>query len=122
MFEHFGDIVDLISSQKFHLRGQAWIVFDDPQGAGLALEKMQNALFYGRPMVRIKLRWFMGKGGCIFSNRNSIVDDSFVRSLFSDSSTSRSASRTPGLRATPLRSVTVRLFRAKRHRTCIPGL
>jgi len=49
-FDRFGNILQVHSCRRFHLRGQAWIVFDDSASAQKALDEMQGTDFFGRPM------------------------------------------------------------------------
>jgi len=50
VFSQFGNILEIVASRTYKLRGQAWIIFDDLSGATKALKEMQNFMFYGKPM------------------------------------------------------------------------
>jgi len=50
VFSQFGNIIDIYAAKTLKLRGQAWIVFDDLNGATKACREMQNFNFYGKSM------------------------------------------------------------------------
>jgi len=50
VFSQFGNIIDIFAAKTLKVRGQAWIVFDDLNGATKAVREMQNFNFYGKPM------------------------------------------------------------------------
>jgi len=50
IFKQFGKIMGIIASRKFHLRGQAWVIFDETKSAENAMRQMQGFPYYDRPM------------------------------------------------------------------------
>jgi len=50
VFSQFGNILEVIATKTYKMRGQAWVVFDDLTGATRAMREMQNFSFYGKPM------------------------------------------------------------------------
>jgi len=50
IFKQFGKILGIIASRKFHLRGQAWVIFDETKSAENAMRQMQGFPYYDRPM------------------------------------------------------------------------
>lgn len=49
-FSPFGRVVDVVAMRGDRMRGQAWVVFDDPAHATVALNKMQGFPFFGKNM------------------------------------------------------------------------
>jgi len=52
VFSPFGNILDVHVKKTYHMRGQAFVVFDDLSGATRAVRELQGFNFYGKPMVR----------------------------------------------------------------------
>jgi RNA recognition motif-containing protein len=50
VFSQFGNILEIIATKTYKMRGQAWVIFDDLQGATKALREMQGFQFYGKAM------------------------------------------------------------------------
>lgn len=53
IFSQFGSIVDVVSRRTYKLRGQAWVVFEDPKDAAKALQAMQGFPFFNKPIVSV---------------------------------------------------------------------
>lgn len=49
-FSQFGPIIDIIMRNSHRLRGQAFIIFKDIEGATKALRTMQGFIFYEKPL------------------------------------------------------------------------
>lgn len=54
VFSTFGRVLDIVTADAYQLRGQAWVIFDSPEGASRALSGVQGFTFFGKPMVRQK--------------------------------------------------------------------
>eukprot|EP00823_Brevimastigomonas_motovehiculus_P003748 TRINITY_DN232_c0_g3_i1.p1 TRINITY_DN232_c0_g3~~TRINITY_DN232_c0_g3_i1.p1 ORF type:complete len:193 (-),score=62.96 TRINITY_DN232_c0_g3_i1:470-991(-) len=50
VFSQFGNIVSIEAKKTYKLRGQAWIIFEDLNGAQKAAKEMQSFNFYDKPM------------------------------------------------------------------------
>jgi len=50
VFSQFGNILEIIATKTYKMRGQAWVIFDDLSGSTKALKEMQGFQFYGKPM------------------------------------------------------------------------
>lgn len=50
IFSPYGNIIDIILSKRWILRGQAFIIFDRVQTATQALHALQNFLFFSKPL------------------------------------------------------------------------
>jgi len=50
VFSQFGNILEIIATKTYKMRGQAWVIFDDLSGSTKALREMQSFQFYGKPM------------------------------------------------------------------------
>lgn len=53
MFDQFGPLLDIVASDAYRLRGQAWLVFEDAAHAAAAMRDMQSFPFYNKPLVRV---------------------------------------------------------------------
>ena len=51
MFGQFGPILDVVSRRTHKLRGQAWVVFEQPEDARRAIQLMQGFPFQDKPIV-----------------------------------------------------------------------
>jgi len=58
IFSQFGSIVDVVSRRTYKLRGQAWVVFEDPKDAAKALKAMQGFPFFNKPIVSLRTHLF----------------------------------------------------------------
>lgn len=54
LFLPFGPVLDIVALKTLKMRGQAFVVFRDIEAATQALRKLQNYVFYGKPMVRAR--------------------------------------------------------------------
>lgn len=54
MFGQFGTVLDVVCKRTYRLRGQAWVVFENPGDAQKAMTAMQGFPFFSRP-IRISL-------------------------------------------------------------------
>lgn len=43
-------MLDIVTANTYQLRGQAWVIFDSPEGASRALSGVQGFTFFGKPM------------------------------------------------------------------------
>jgi len=50
VFSQFGNILEIIATKTYKMRGQAWVIFDDLSGSTKALREMQSFQFYGKAM------------------------------------------------------------------------
>lgn len=50
IFEEFGNVVDIVAKQNLKAKGQAFIVFDQPQSAKQAVEEVHGFELFGKPM------------------------------------------------------------------------
>jgi len=50
VFSQFGNILEIIATKTYKMRGQAWVIFDDLSGSTKALREMQGFQFYGKAM------------------------------------------------------------------------
>lgn len=51
IFSQFGQILDIVALKTLKMRGQAFVIFKDINGATNALRSMQGFPFYDKPMV-----------------------------------------------------------------------
>lgn len=51
IFAQFGPILDVVCNKSYRLRGQAWVVFEEPEAAQKALKAMQGFPFFDKPIV-----------------------------------------------------------------------
>lgn len=49
-FSQFGPIVDIVMRKSYRLRGQAFIIFRDIEGASKAIRTMQGFIFFDKPL------------------------------------------------------------------------
>jgi len=49
-FSRFGEILDIVCTRRFKLRGQAWIVFREVPHAAEALKRMEGVTMFGKPV------------------------------------------------------------------------
>ena len=52
LFAQYGTVLEIVACKQFSLRGQAWIVFDSITEASTAMQKLNDFVFYEKPMVR----------------------------------------------------------------------
>ncbi|KAL0665539.1 hypothetical protein Bca4012_102377 [Brassica carinata] len=50
VFSRFGKIVEVLAFKTLKHKGQAWVVFDNPEPASNAISKMNGFPFYNKPM------------------------------------------------------------------------
>jgi len=50
VFSQFGDILEVQLKKTYKMRGQAWVIFSEVQGASRAMREMQGFMFFGKPM------------------------------------------------------------------------
>jgi len=50
VFSQFGNILEIVATKTYKMRGQAWVIFDDLSGSTKALREMQGFQFYGKAM------------------------------------------------------------------------
>ncbi|KAK5998156.1 small nuclear ribonucleoprotein U1 [Cladobotryum mycophilum] len=50
IFSEFGNVVDIIAKRNVKAKGQAFIVFDNPESAHEAIEEVQGFEVFGKPM------------------------------------------------------------------------
>ncbi|KAF8047856.1 hypothetical protein N665_2799s0004 [Sinapis alba] len=50
VFSQFGKIVEVLAFKTLKHKGQAWVVFDNPESASNAISKMNGFPFYDKPM------------------------------------------------------------------------
>lgn len=51
VFSQLGKIVEVLAFKTLKHKGQAWVVFDNPDSASNAISKMNGFPFYNKPMV-----------------------------------------------------------------------
>jgi len=52
LFSQFGNILEVVAQRTYKMRGQAWVIFEDLQGATRAVREINNFMFFGKPLVR----------------------------------------------------------------------
>ncbi|CAH0054215.1 unnamed protein product [Clonostachys solani] len=50
IFEEFGNVVDIVARKNLKAKGQAFVVFDDPQSAQTAIEEVQGFPLFDKPL------------------------------------------------------------------------
>ncbi|CAI6087676.1 hypothetical protein V2G26_009973 [Clonostachys chloroleuca] len=50
IFEEFGNVVDIVAKKNLKAKGQAFVVFDDPQSAQTAIEEVQGFPLFDKPL------------------------------------------------------------------------
>lgn len=55
LFSQFGRVLDIVAKKTIKERGQAFICFDDLQGAAAAMRTLQGFVIFNKPMVRTSL-------------------------------------------------------------------
>lgn len=50
IFSEFGKVVDIVAKKNLKSKGQAFVVFDDPQNAHDAVEEIQGFELFDKPM------------------------------------------------------------------------
>jgi len=50
VFSPFGNILEVMASKTYKMRGQAWVIYEDLNSAARALASLQNFNFFGKPM------------------------------------------------------------------------
>jgi RNA recognition motif-containing protein len=50
IFEEFGNVVDIVAKTNLKAKGQAFVVFDDPQSAKNAVEEVHGFELFDKPM------------------------------------------------------------------------
>lgn len=51
VFSEYGNIIDVVAKKNLKAKGQAFIVFDNPESAARAVEEVQGFELYDKPMV-----------------------------------------------------------------------
>ncbi|KAI9675166.1 MAG: hypothetical protein M1829_003526 [Trizodia sp. TS-e1964] len=51
LFSEYGNIIDLVAKRNLRAKGQAFIVFDDPEAAARAIKEIQGFELFDKPMV-----------------------------------------------------------------------
>ena len=51
IFEQYGEILDIVAHKNFRMRGQAFVVFKEQEGATNAIKGVQGFALQGKPMV-----------------------------------------------------------------------
>ncbi|KAJ3324465.1 hypothetical protein HDV06_006876 [Boothiomyces sp. JEL0866] len=52
LFSQFGKVLDIVAKKTIKERGQAFICFDDLQGAAAAMRTLQGFVIFNKPMIR----------------------------------------------------------------------
>ena len=47
----YGRVMDIIALKTMKMRGQAFVIFEDPAASALALKSLQGFSFFGKPLV-----------------------------------------------------------------------
>lgn len=50
LFSEFGNVIDIVAKANLKAKGQAFIVFDDPEAARAAIEETDGFDLFGKPM------------------------------------------------------------------------
>jgi len=50
VFSAYGNVVDVVASRTYRLRGQAWVVYDNVASAARAIREAQNFKFFNKPL------------------------------------------------------------------------
>lgn len=50
LFSEFGQVIDIVAKKNLKAKGQAFVVFDDPQSAQDAVEEIQGFQLFDKPM------------------------------------------------------------------------
>ncbi|KAF4943098.1 hypothetical protein FSARC_15050, partial [Fusarium sarcochroum] len=50
IFSEFGNVVDVVAKKNLRAKGQAFIVFDNPESAQDAIEEIDEFELFGKPM------------------------------------------------------------------------
>ena len=51
IFSEYGNVIDLVAKTNLKAKGQAFVVFDDPEAAGRAIKEIQGFELFDKPMV-----------------------------------------------------------------------
>lgn len=51
IFSEFGTVIDIVAKTNLRAKGQAFIVFDNPESAKRAVEEAQGFVLFEKPMV-----------------------------------------------------------------------
>ncbi|MCJ1439361.1 hypothetical protein MMC27_008753 [Xylographa pallens] len=51
IFSEYGNVIDLVAKTNVKAKGQAFVVFDDPEAAGRAIKEVQGFELFDKPMV-----------------------------------------------------------------------
>ena len=51
IFSEFGTIIDIVAKTNLRSKGQAFIVFDNPESAQRAVDEVQGFVLFDKPMV-----------------------------------------------------------------------
>ena len=51
IFSEYGNVIDLVAKKNLKAKGQAFVVFDDPQAAERAIKEIQGFELFDKPMV-----------------------------------------------------------------------
>lgn len=50
IFEEFGNVVDIVAKTNLKAKGQAFVIYDNPQSAQQAIQDAQGFEVFGKPM------------------------------------------------------------------------
>lgn len=53
IFSQFGKVLEIVCAKTYKLRGQAWIIFEEPSAANSALVALEGFVFYDKPLVSV---------------------------------------------------------------------
>ena len=51
IFSEYGNVIHLVAKTNLKAKGQAFVVFDDPEAASRAIKEVQGFELFDRPMV-----------------------------------------------------------------------
>merc|ERR1712137_644824 len=71
LFAQYGTVLEIIACKQMSLRGQAWIVFDSTTEASTAMQKLNDFVFYDRPM---RIQYARDKSDAILEREGEHVD------------------------------------------------
>merc|ERR1712137_905564 len=72
LFAQYGTVLEIIACKQMSLRGQAWIVFDSTTEASTAMQKLNDFVFYDRPM---RIQYARDKSDVILEREGEHVDE-----------------------------------------------
>merc|ERR1712137_1186616 len=71
LFAQYGTVLEIVACKQFSLRGQAWIVFDSITEASTAMQKLNDFVFYEKPM---RIQYAREKSDVILEREGEYVD------------------------------------------------